>query len=143
MDGIRDLKEPYCFLAVQGCYDLLQNGGDAVLPTVPQLIVPLKRALNTRDKRIIVTTLKVMQALVKSSDMVGQALVPYYRQLLPILNMFVNDRVNIGDQIDFAQRRNVNVGALCEETLMLLEKHGGEDAFINIKYMVPTYQSSQ
>ena len=28
-----------------------------------------------------------------------------------------------------------------QETLELLEMHGGEDAFINIKYMIPTYES--
>ena len=31
---------------------------------------------------------------------------------------------------------------LIMETLELLEKYGGEDAFINIKYMIPTYESS-
>jgi hypothetical protein len=25
--------------------------------------------------------------------------------------------------------------------LELFEKHGGEDAYINIKYMIPTYES--
>lgn len=34
------------------------------------------------------TTLKVLQHLVKSSDMIGEALVPYYRQILPTLNLF-------------------------------------------------------
>lgn len=33
-------------------------------------------------------TLKVLQHLVKSGDMVGEALVPYYRQILPTLNLF-------------------------------------------------------
>ena len=28
-----------------------------------------------------------------------------------------------------------------QETLELFEANGGEDAFINIKYMVPTYES--
>lgn len=28
-----------------------------------------------------------------------------------------------------------------QETLEVLEKHGGEDAYINIKYMIPTYES--
>ena len=27
------------------------------------------------------------------------------------------------------------------ETLEMFEIHGGEDAFINIKYMIPTYES--
>lgn len=31
-------------------------------------------------------------------------------------------------------------GELILETLQLLEMRGGEDAFINIKYMIPTYE---
>lgn len=34
-----------------------------------------------------------------------------------------------------------NLGELIQETLELFEQFGGEDAFINIKYLVPTYQS--
>ena len=33
-------------------------------------------------------TLKSLQLLVKSGEFIGQALVPYYRQLLPIFNIF-------------------------------------------------------
>ena len=36
-------------------------------------------------------TLKALQQLAKSADYIGQALVPYYRQLLPIFNMFKNN----------------------------------------------------
>lgn len=49
--------------------------------------------------------------------------------------------VNTGDKIDYSQHKNENLGDLIEETLQLLEKSGGEDAFVNIKYMVPTYES--
>lgn len=45
-------------------------------------------ALNTRNRKVICTTLKILQHLVVSADMVGEALVPYYRQILPILNMY-------------------------------------------------------
>lgn len=45
--------------------------------------------------------------------------------------------MNLGEGID----RNENVGSLIDETLQILERYGGEDAFINIKYMVPTYES--
>jgi hypothetical protein len=30
---------------------------------------------------------------------------------------------------------------LIQQTLELFEMNGGEDAFINIKYMIPTYES--
>ena len=45
-------------------------------------------ALNTRDPRVMCTVLKVLQELVTSAPLVGEALVPYYRQLLPTLNLF-------------------------------------------------------
>ena len=79
--------------------------------------------------------MQVLTALCQGADHIGEALVPYYRQLLPVLNLFVDDHVNIGDQIDYAQRKKENLGELIQETLEMLEKYGGEDAFINIKYM--------
>jgi hypothetical protein len=78
---------------------------------------------------------------VKCTTEIGEALVAYYRQLLPVLNMFKNKRLNLGDQIDYGQQRHDNLADLIAETLELLERTGGEDAFINIKYMVPTYES--
>jgi hypothetical protein len=73
---------------------------------------------------------------------VGPLLVPYYRQLLPILNLFKNKRRNLGDEMDFRQQRAQDLGEVIIETLELLERTGGEDAYINIKYMVPTYESA-
>jgi hypothetical protein len=70
--------------------------------------------------------------------MVGEALVPYYRQILPIFNIFRAQNHNIGDQMDYSQRKRMCLGELISETLELFETHGGEDAFINIKYMIPT-----
>jgi hypothetical protein len=43
--------------------------------------------------------------------------------------------------MDFSQQKNENLGELIRETLEILERHGGEDAYINIKYMIPTYES--
>lgn len=140
-DGLREKEDPYRFLAVQGTYDMLEKGGSKILPVVPQLIIPIKTALNTRDSEIMPTMLKVLQQLVLSGDMVGEALVPYYRQLLPVLNIFKNKNSNIGDMMEYGQRKRQNLGDLIQETLELFETRGGEDAFINIKYMIPTYES--
>ncbi|CAK4072190.1 unnamed protein product [Aphanomyces euteiches] len=73
--------------------------------------------------------------------LIGQALVPYYRQILPILNIFIRKNDNLGDGIDYAQRKQENLGDLIQQTLETFELNGGDDAFINIKYLVPTYQS--
>ncbi|XP_019727665.1 parkin coregulated gene protein, partial [Hippocampus comes] len=140
-DGLCETAHPYEFFARQGIHDLLEHGGPKIQPVIPQLIIPIKNALNTRNRQVICTTLKVLQHLVMSGDTVGETLVPYYRQILPILNIFKNMNINTGDGIDYSQQKRENVGDLIQETLEVLERYGGEDAFINIKYMVPTYES--
>jgi hypothetical protein len=119
--------------------------------------------LNTRKPDVICVTLKILQKLVVASPDIGIALVPYYRQILPIFNIFkhmnctiarywkltdtlcscfsVLVAVHTGDGIDYHQQKRENIGDLINETLELFERHGGDDAFINIKYMIPTYES--
>ncbi len=140
-EGIREKTDPYRFLSVQGVFDMLEKGGAKVLPVIPQLIIPIKTALNTRDPEIISITLKILQALVTCSDTIGEALVPYYRQILPVFNLFRMKNNNLGDKIDYGQRKSANLGDLIQQTLEMFEIHGGEDAFINIKYMIPTFES--
>jgi hypothetical protein len=73
---------------------------------------PYPAALNKRDPEIIATMLKVIQKLVLSGDMIGEALVPYYRQILPIFNIFRNNNTSIGDKIEYSQRKRLNLGDL-------------------------------
>ncbi|CAD5113221.1 DgyrCDS2404 [Dimorphilus gyrociliatus] len=141
-DGLSETTHPYEFFARQGVHDMLEHGGSKILPVIPQLIIPIKNALNTRNHQVICTTLKILQHLIVSGDMVGEALVPYYRQLLPILNLFKGKNINVGDKIDYSQQKRENLGDLIQETLEAFEQHGGEDSFINIKYMIPTYEST-
>lgn len=42
---------------------MLEKGGARILPVIPQLIIPIKTALNSRDPEVIATTLKVRTAL--------------------------------------------------------------------------------
>jgi len=141
MDGLREVEPPYSFLADQGVDDMLTAAPSKVLPVIPQIIIPLKTALNTRDPVIMTRVLKVLRKLVHCDDLTGQALVPYYRQLLPVMNIFKNKNKNLGDQIDYGQRKGLTLGDQITMTLEAMEERGGEDAFINIKYMVPSYQS--
>lgn len=68
----------------------------------------------------------MIQKLLLSDEMIGQTLVPYYRQLLPIMNIFKGKNLNIGDRIDYKQRKKQNIGDLIQETLEMLETYGGE-----------------
>merc|ERR1711957_661648 len=83
-DGLREKEDPYRFMAVQASYDMLEKGGPKILPVLPQLIIPMKTALNTRDSECMTTVMKMMQKLALSGELIGEAMVPYYRQLLPI-----------------------------------------------------------
>ena len=72
------------------------------------MIIPLKTALNTRDVDIIAVALKVIQKLVTSSDLAGEALVPYYRQLLPVFNLYRNNCNVIGATCSSITEKNYN-----------------------------------
>lgn len=100
--AVTKLKHMRCWLQVMpvkvrnhACYlELIQlcaavAGGNRILPVIPQLIIPIKTALNTRDPAVIAVCLQLLQKLVLSGELVGQALVPYYRQILPIFNLYI------------------------------------------------------
>lgn len=94
--------------------------------------------MNSKDEEVIGITLKLIQKLVRSGDLIGEALVPYYRQLLPILNMYKNKNANLGDHIQYSQRKHLIIGDLINETLEALEETGGEVifAFFSIKLLI-------
>eukprot|EP00439_Symbiodinium_sp_Y106_P057961 s1011_g8.t1 len=115
------LADPYGFLSTHGIHSLLDHGGSRITSTIPQLILPIKAALNTRDTDIVARTLQVLQKLITSAPGVGQALVPYYRQLLPIFNLYKDSTTGTDAAMDYGQRRRRNLGELVEETLELLE----------------------
>lgn len=141
-DGMRELAQPYSMFARKGIQDMVAAAPSRVVAVLPQLIVPIKNALNTRHPDIIECALKMIQQLVLCDARVGESLVPYYRQLLPVFNLLRARTKNLGDGIDYGQRKAGDIGTLITETLDVLESHGGPDAFINIKYMIPTYESA-
>ncbi|CAH2268380.1 parkin coregulated gene protein homolog [Pararge aegeria] len=140
-DGLAEGTYPFSFIVERGIHDLVSKGSYKILPVVPQLIIPIKNAFATKRPTVLCHTLKCIQMIVMNSDKVGEALVPYYRQILPILNLFKGRNRNLGAGIDNTTTRDENVADLIEDTLQILERHGGPDAFINIKYMIPTYES--
>merc|ERR1711865_338130 len=141
--GLREIEAPYNFIALEGIKNMIKDISQTgkVLPVLPQLIMPIKDALNTRDHQVMLKVFSTLKWLAGCEEFTGQALVPYYRQILPILNIFIQKNNNMGDQIDYSQRKAGNVGTEINELLNVLEEQGGEDSFINIKYLVPTYQS--
>eukprot|EP00064_Thunnus_orientalis_P006332 superscaffoldBa00000656_g6348 len=76
-DGSCKMVHLYEFYARQRVHDLPEHGGPKILPVIPQLIVPIRNALNTRNCQVMTTILKVLQHLLMSGDKVREALVPY------------------------------------------------------------------
>lgn len=71
---------------------------------------------------------------------VGVALVPYFQHILPMLNILLNrkPRNHIGMASIDQHKKLVDT---IDRTVEALEQYGGPDAFVNIKYAIPTYQS--
>ncbi len=82
--------------------------------------------MNTRDDDVVAIILKILQKLVTSGELIGEALVPYYRQILPIFNLYKNKNLKLGDKIEYGQRKKNVLGDLIKETLELFEQTGGE-----------------
>eukprot|EP00158_Paraphelidium_tribonemae_P002042 Partr_v1_DN25066_c0_g1_i1_m50998 putative PARK2 co-regulated len=139
--GLLETRDPYRFIVWQGIHDMISLNEDKVIATIPQLILPIKVALNTSDPKVLVKVMTILQDLVAICPKVGPALVPYYRQLLPVFNQFKNRNVHLGDGIYYGQRKSENLGQVIDDTLNKLEKSGGQNSLANIKYMVPTYES--
>lgn len=113
-DGLAETQHPYKLYARQGVKDLINYGRDKIYPIIPQLILPIKSwshsyhtiksdvchpyfylclsiipdALNTQNVEVICVILDILQQMVKASDLIGPALIPFYRQLLPMFNTY-------------------------------------------------------
>lgn len=54
---------PYNMIACYAIHDMLNADGEKVLPVIPQIIIPIKNALNTKNRQVIAATLRVIQHL--------------------------------------------------------------------------------
>ncbi len=143
VDGIREQQNPYRFVSSEGTFQLIDGGcATKILSCVSNLIYPLKSALSTNHSTTIILALRVIQSLTLKSPEIAEALIPFYKQLLPILNVYKSRKRNIGDEIDFAQFKHDGrtLGETIEETLTILEETAGPCASAQIKKIVPTYE---
>jgi len=72
---------------------------------------------------------------------VGLALVPYYKHFLFMLKILGTRKLtnSNGNFTEFSYNKELHHDI--EVTVQMLEKSGGPDAYLNIKYMLPTYES--
>ncbi|OWK01889.1 PACRG [Cervus elaphus hippelaphus] len=51
-DGLCEMTFPYEFFARQGIHDMLEHGGNKILPVIPQLIIPIKSTENHQPHNV-------------------------------------------------------------------------------------------
>lgn len=171
VEGMRETEHPYRLLAVRGAKELARACGErALLDALPRAVLPLKAALDSSDFAVAAVALEFVRELAEISPAVGEALVPYYRQLLPAFNAHKNVRdvfvslVNLSDSRSWRERPRSSaafadersdadeqmighgrskraIASLTIRALRALERSGGVDALANIKFHVPTYRS--
>jgi hypothetical protein len=108
VEGLCCPHHPFDFMARQACHELLeeaQGSPDRIIPTLPKVMPLLRTALTTKHPEIVSAGLQVFREMALSSPEVGLALVPYYRLLLGVLNLFVTKRLNLGDDFDYSQNK--------------------------------------
>ncbi|XP_035221879.1 parkin coregulated gene protein homolog isoform X2 [Stegodyphus dumicola] len=141
-DALSDTEYPFNILARDGAIELLEAAGDRVLRVLPEVVSGIKKAINTEIPEIMMNACSVIQKLATVSPLVGTALIKYYRVLLiPFFSKYKTVRSGFKEgEIDYGQRKR-NLGTVIDETLDLLDRTGGQDAYVEIKYAVPTFES--
>ena len=168
----RELKTCCGWVVPRWCPSSRSSSCPSRLPSTP---VTTRHAFDTIGKytlhqhpQVVCIALRLLQQLAMASQQSGQALVPFYRQLLPILNLFLTrNQVGIiprctistlriqantprntfvspqrlGDCIMYSQQEQQCLGDLIAATLQVLERTGGLEAFAGIKAMCPTYET--
>lgn len=66
--------------------------------------------------------MKVIQRLILSGEMIGEALVPYYRQLLPMFQLYKNNNLNLGDAHSLSRPWLLRVCFYCLHHLMRVRR---------------------
>ena len=150
-DGLREQEAPLPFIATTAIADLLAMAPHKVAPVVPSIVLAVRQALNTRHADVMRRTIVALTQLALADTgakagpegaKIAKAMLPYFRQILPILNIFAQRYMSTKMGIDDEKRGERKVEDLIQELLNALELHAGPDAYLNIRYMVPSYTSA-
>ena len=140
ISGLSDNDERFLFIAAEGTRELIDKNSAKIKSIIPHLVMPLKRVLDSSDKETVIRGVKVMQTMLQNDPHCATELISYARNLLAPLNKFIRKNEKLGDLIEYSQQKRINLADLIVETLNVLETYGGPHAFVNIKYMIPTYE---
>jgi hypothetical protein len=144
--GLVETEEPHALFARRGIVDMVQHGDDeSIAEAVPRCIKPIRTALETEDQAICVTTIESVQALLRAGPLTAKAVLPGCKQILPCFRRLLlaaegaSSNEHRDNELDSIVRGTVNLSTIIEETLALLNRVGGQEAYDTIKSLVPLY----
>ena len=70
----------------------------------------MRNALAKFDTNILLSVLKAMEQLITCNEGVGEVLMSYGKNFMGPISFFMDEKKNIGDKMDYAQRRNNDIG---------------------------------
>jgi len=111
--SILPISDALDYRAAAGIEDMLyasRGSPERIKPVVPMLVRPLRNAFAKYDKEVVLWCLKAIQQLVTCNEGVGEVFMPYCKQFLAPLALFLDQTKNIGDSIDYGQRKRDDVG---------------------------------
>ncbi|KAG8468959.1 hypothetical protein KFE25_007477 [Diacronema lutheri] len=160
-EGVRELEPTYHLLALHGASSLIEHLSKppdplAILPLVPQLVAPLRTALSTRQPMVVAAALKLLQQLACCGPRAAKALLPGLPSLLPLVALWVGADLRgapgaagggtagaaKAGEIEWAQHRRANLGALTDELLEMLARECGPDGARAVRSFVPTWSTA-
>uniref|UniRef100_A0AC35TI25 Parkin coregulated gene protein homolog n=1 Tax=Rhabditophanes sp. KR3021 TaxID=114890 RepID=A0AC35TI25_9BILA len=132
----------YEAIALEAFDSLLSVSGTShIIPQMlSEIVQSCRKALDYGNDIKKVKILEIVQKIVQIPH-VGFALIPYYKQLLPPLRKPYS-------RIAFSMNQSSNhlsykLTHSIHTTLVVLEETGGQNSLINIKYIIPHYQSTK
>jgi hypothetical protein len=143
IDGARELTEPLRMIAVQGAKAMMRLPSSRVVPLVPALVAPLRTGLNTFEPSTVAAALDLLRFLLLTHRGACDALMACdgFRRMLPVQNLMRKSRVKtrVGYDLKVVGGKQVILGELIAEVLLLMEKQGGDKGTALIKSYIPTY----
>ena len=92
INGLTETEYPYDFISEIGSYELIAANPDKLIEVLPEIILSIKKALDSSNRTVIIKGIKIIQKLIETRPDVSVELIPYYKNLLPAF--FKNQRKN-------------------------------------------------
>lgn len=112
-DGLQCKENPYKLMATHGVEDLIyaaRKYPEKLIKNMKKLVLPIRNAFLTNDHEIILNVLKILQSMIKDIPNLGKEILRYSSQVLVPLRPYFSNTRNIGDQIDYRQRKYDDIG---------------------------------